>query len=104
METTKQQQQQQQDHNAVPCKTIGGGVYAYADLDFKILERNCDKALYKFGDLADVSNANETMPIPIVSLTIFSRIDDDDNDDDDDDEYIPAPTSTSRWWPIVLTY
>ena len=40
METTKQQQQQQQqqDHNAVPCKTISEGVYAYADLEFKILE------------------------------------------------------------------
>ena len=93
METTRQQQQQQQDHKAVPCKSIGEGVYAYADWDFKILERNSDKALYKFCDLADVSYAIETTPIPIVSMRTCSRIDNDDDDDDDDDEYILAPTS-----------
>ena len=63
-------------------------------MDFRIFERNSDKALYKFGDLADVSYAIETILIPIVSMTTCSRIDnDDDDDDDDDDEYIPAPTS-----------
>ena len=72
-----------------------GGIYAYANLDFNILDHNTDKKLYKFGNLADVSYDNKT--ISMVSMTtssIISIIDyDEDEVDDEDDEYIPAPTS-----------
>ena len=55
-------------------------VYAYADLEFNIIDNSTDKALYEFSNLTD----DVMMPV-LVSTTKSSSIsfieDDDDNDD-----------------------